>query len=112
MALFLANHHQEVAGLMDIIANAPVPDSAIWPTECDPYLRQTASQFLKFTCIMIGGMTLMFMYLAFSFASLGKEHHDYVLKHLAEATLEEREEELMRLCKERGIKVEKLPKLY
>jgi len=54
----------------------------------------------------------MFMYLAFSFASLGKEHHDYVLKHLAEATLEEREEELMRLCKERGIKVEKLPKLY
>jgi hypothetical protein len=106
-----SQHIPEIAQFWDLILHPPPePSPAIRPEECGPYVHYTASYCARFSLFMIVGLYLgCFFLMLFLGLSLAKEDRKFI-KRLAESTLEEREEELSRICKEAGIKIERRQK--
>jgi hypothetical protein len=83
---------------------------AVRPVECGPYFEQllhTNRQIFDLFFFIIVGVSVMYTFsLLYLIWHLKNEECKFI-KRLAEATPEEREEELIRICKEAHIKLER-----
>jgi hypothetical protein len=93
-------HLPELAQIWGVIAH-PSPDPAVRPIECGPYVEQlehTVKLIASCSFFSIAGLFLTSIFaLVFILLHLRNEERKF-FKRLAEATPEEREEELMRIC--------------
>lgn len=90
-------------------APSPGPDPAARPLECGPYVEQLehTARLIAVYSFSIVGLFLSSLFLTLFIILCLKNDECNFIKRLAEATPEEREEELMRICKEAHIKLER-----
>jgi hypothetical protein len=105
-----SQHLPELARMWSFVGRPPFePDAAIRPAECRPYveeLEHTAKLIATCSFFIIVGISLLFVvFLPFTVWNLKNEEGKFI-KRLAKATPEEREE-LLRICREANIKVER-----
>lgn len=107
-----SQHLPELTQIWGFIAYPSTePDPAVRPVECGPYVEQLehiARLIANCSFFIIVGLSLAFLFVPlFLILNLKNEECKFI-KRLAEATPEEREEELMRICKEAHIKLERI----
>jgi hypothetical protein len=104
-----SQHLPELAQIWGFITH-PSSDPVVRPVECGPYVEQlehTVKLIASCSFFIIAGISLASVFaLAFVLFNLKNEERKF-FKRLAEATPEEREEELMRICRGAHITLER-----